>query len=197
MRKLKEFQSVLAENGGAITAAQANKTGVSNERLRLLVKTGQLVRAQFGVYVSGDEFIDKMFIAQLRRPKIVYSHGTALFLHNLTDRDPLSYTVTVPTGYNPSNLQKDGFRVFNIKRDLHRIGLTKQKTIFGNPVWAYDMERTICDCLRSRNQLEPGLCAEALKRYLTRKERNLNSLTQMADLFSVGKLLRTYLEVLL
>ena len=197
MTKLKEFQSVLAENGGAITAAQANKTGVSNERLRLLVKSGQLVRAQFGVYVAGDEFIDKMFIAQLRRPKIVYSHGTALFLNNLTDRDPLSYTVTVPTGYNPSNLQKDGFRVFNIKRDLHRVGLTKQKTIFGNPVWVYDVERTICDCLRNRNQLEPGLCGEALKRYLTRKEKNLNRLTQMADMFSVGKLLRTYLEVLL
>ena len=128
---------------------------------------------------------------------MVYSHGTALFLHHLTDRDPLSYTVTVPTGYNPSNLQKDGFRVFNIKRDLHRIGLTKQKTIYGNPVWVYDMERTICDCLRSRNQLEPGLCSEALKRYLTRKEKNLIDLSQMADIFSVGKLLRTYLEVLL
>ena len=197
MSKLKEFHSVLAENGGAITAAQANKTGVSNERLRLIVKSGQLNRAQFGVYVAADEFIDKMFIAQLRRPKMVYSHGTALFLHHLTDRDPLSYTVTVPTGYNPSNLQKDGFRVFNIKRDLHRIGLTKQKTIYGNPVWVYDMERTICDCLRSRNQLEPGLCSEALKRYLTRKEKNLIDLSQMADIFSVGKLLRTYLEVLL
>lgn len=192
-----ELQSVLKQNGGIVSTAQANEVGVSNERLRLLVKSGDLERVTFGVYMLPDEFADKMYIAQLRRPKIIYSHETALFLHDLTDRDPINYSVTVPTGYNASRLQEDGFTVFMIKRELHEIGVTKITTVFGNPVTAYGLERTICDCLRSRNQLDIEIVTDAMKRYARRKDRNLNTLMQMAKTFKVTKLLRNYLEVLL
>ena len=80
-----QLQSVLKQSGGIVTNAQANEVGVSNERLRLLVHSGDLERVTTGIYVLPDEFNDKMFIVQLRRPKIIYSHETALFLHELTD----------------------------------------------------------------------------------------------------------------
>jgi predicted transcriptional regulator of viral defense system len=189
--------SVLKQNGGMITTAQANDVGVSNERLRLLVHSGDLMRVTTGIYILPDEFVDKMFNVQLRRPKIIYSHETALFLHDLTDRDPISYMVTVPTGYNPTRLKEDGFTVFTIKRELHEIGVTKIETMFGNSVTVYDMERTICDCLRSRNNLDITVVMDAIKRYVKRKDKNLNKLMQMAETFKVTKLLRGYLEVLL
>ena len=192
-----ELQSVLNQNSGIVTTAQANEVGVSNERLRLLVHSGDLERVTTGIYVLPDEFTDKMFIVQLRRPKIIYSHETALFLHELTDRDPISYMVTVPTGYNPTRLREDGFTVFTIKRELHEIGVTKLTTMFGNSVTVYDMERTICDCLRSRNNLDIAVVTDALKRYAKRKDKNLNKLMQMAETFKVTKLLRGYMEVLL
>jgi len=192
-----ELQSVLKQNGGIVTTAQANEAGVSNERLRLLVHSGDLERVTTGIYVLPDEFTDKMFIVQLQRPKIIYSHETALFLHELTDRDPISYMVTVPTGYNPTRLREDGFTVFTIKRELHEIGVTKLTTMFGNSVTVYDLERTICDCLRSRNNLDIAVVTDAIKRYAKRKDKNLNKLMQMAETFKVTKLLRGYMEVLL
>ena len=192
-----ELQSVLKQNGGIVTTAQANDVGVSNERLRLLVHSGDLERVTTGIYVLPDEFTDKMFIVQLRRPKIIYSHETALFLHELTDRDPINYMVTVPTGYNPTRLREDGFTVFTIKRELHEIGVTKLTTMFGNSVRVYDLERTICDCLRSRNNLDIAVVTDAIKRYAKRKDKNLNKLMQMAETFKVTKLLRGYMEVLL
>ena len=192
-----ELQSVLKQNGGIVTTAQANDVGVSNERLRLLVHSGDLERVTTGIYVLPDEFTDKMFIVQLRRPKIIYSHETALFLHELTDRDPINYMVTVPTGYNPTRLREDGFTVFTIKRELHEIGVTKLTTMFGNSVTVYDLERTICDCLRSRNNLDIAVVTDAIKRYAKRKDKNLNKLMQMAETFKVTKLLRGYMEVLL
>ena len=192
-----ELQSVLKQNGGIVTTAQANEVGVSNERLRLLVYSGYLERVTTGIYVLPDEFADKMFIVQLRRPKIIYSHETALFLHELTDRDPINYMVTVPTGYNPTRLREDGFTVFTIKRQLHEIGVTKLTTMFGNSVTVYDLERTICDCLRSRNNLDIAVVTDAIKRYAKRKDKNLNKLMQMAEMFKVTKLLRGYMQVLL
>ena len=191
------LQSILAQNGGTVTTAQANDAGISNERLRLLVKSGVLDRVSFGVYILPDEFVDKMYAVQLRRPKIIYSHETALFLHDLTDRDPVSYTATVPTGYNATRLREDGFKVFTIKRELHKVGVTQLSTMFGHMVVAYGMERTICDCLRSRNQMDIAVVTDAVKRYAKRKEKNLNTLMQMAETFNVTKPLRSYMEVLL
>ncbi len=191
-----ELQSALKQNNGIITTAQANEAGVSNERLRLLVHSGDLERVTTGIYVLPDEFTDRMFIVQLRRPKIIYSHETALFLHELTDRDPINYMVTVPTGYNPTRLREDGFTVFTIKREFHEIGVTKLTTMFGNSVTVYDLERTICDCLRSRNNLDIAVVTDAIKRYAKRKDKNLSKLMQMAETFKVTKLLRSYMEVL-
>lgn len=192
-----KLQEILLQNGGTVTTAQANNVGISNERLRLLVKAGELERVSFGVYILPDEFVDKMYVAQQQKSKIIYSHETALFLHDLTDRDPIRYTVTVPTGYNATRLRDSGFTVFTIKRELHNIGITQSETMFGHTVVTYNLERTVCDCLRSRNQMDIAIVTDAIKRYSKRKDKNLNTLMQMAETFRVTKLLRTYMEVLL
>jgi len=192
-----KLQIFLNESNGVITAAKANQLGTSNERLRLLAKNGELERSAHGVYITPDSFIDRMYIIQLRRPKIVYSHETALFLHDLTDRDPVNYTVTVPTGYNASNLRKDNIYVYTVKKEYHKIDILQIETIFGNMVKVYNLERTICDCLRSRNKIDIAIVNEMFKRYVKRSNKNLNILMQKADMFGITKLLRKYLEVLL
>ncbi|MBS3886689.1 MAG: type IV toxin-antitoxin system AbiEi family antitoxin domain-containing protein, partial [Dethiobacter sp.] len=163
-----ELQILLYQNGGTVTTAQANDAGFSNERLRLLVGSGNLERAGHGVYISPGDIPDKMYIAQLRRPKLIYSHETALFLHDLTDRDPINYTVTVPTGYNANKLREEGFTVFTVKRELHELGTVQMETMFGHTVTAYGLERTICDCIRSRNQMDIAVVTDAVKRYARR-----------------------------
>lgn len=192
-----KLRALLMQKEGTVTTAEANKIGISNERLRLLVKSGELERAAFGVYVLPDEFIDKMYIAQLKRPKIIYSHETALFLHDLTDRDPISYAVTVPAGYNIAQLRKERFTVYSIKRELHDLGVTKLTTMFGYIVIVYGLERTICDCLRSRNRMDISVVTDAVKRYVLRKDKDLYTLMKMAETFGVSKLVRSYMELLL
>jgi predicted transcriptional regulator of viral defense system len=197
MKMPDNLQSMLAQNGGIFTAAQANEMSISNERLRLLVKAGALERVSFGVYASPDELVDRMYAVQLRRPKIIYSHDSALFLHDLTDRDPINYTVTVPTGYNAKRLRDESFTVFTIKRELHDVGISQLQTVFGNTIAAYGLERTICDCLRSRNKMDITIVTDAVKRYSKRKDKNINTLMRMAKLFQIEKPLRSYMEVLL
>jgi len=191
------LQEALRKNGGTIVSAEANALGVSNERLRLLVKSGVLERAAHGVYIAPGDFFDRMHIAQKRRQKMIYSHETALFLHELIDRDPIVYTVTVPSGYNAKAILADGLAVYFVKRELHEMGVTPMQTLFGNTVIAYDLERTMCDCIRSRNQIDIALVTEAVKRYARRHDKNLNTLMKMAEAFHIIKPLRSYLEVLL
>jgi predicted transcriptional regulator of viral defense system len=192
-----ELQNFMLQNGGTATTAQANAVGISNERLRLLANAGELERVAHGVYISPDEFVDKMFVSQLRRSKIIYSHETALFLHGLTDRDPVNYVVTVPSGYSITRLRNEGFIVFMVKPELHKVGTIQSETIFGNTVTTYGLERTICDCIRSRNQMDIAVVTDAMKRYVKRSDKNLNELMRLAEIFHVTKPLRSYLEVLL
>lgn len=192
-----ELQEILQENNGTVTTAQANAIGISNERLRLLVKSGELERAARGIYVLPDEFLDKLHVLQLKRPKMIYSHETALFLHDLTDRDPISYTVTVPTGYNAKAIIEEGVTVYSVKRELHQLGVIQTETMFGNHVTVYNMERTICDCIRSRNQMDVAIVTDAVKRYVRRRDKDLNMLMKMAESFRITKPMRNYMEVLL
>lgn len=192
-----ELKPILTQNGNTITTAEANAAGISNERLRQLVKRGVLEHPTFGVYVLPHDFVDRMYATQQRRPKIIYSHETALFLHDLTDRDPISYSVTVPTGYNTVKLREEGFTVYTIKRDLYTVETTEVETMFGHTVRVYTMERTICDCLRSRSRMDVTLLTDALRRYVRRKDKNLNTLMKMAKTFRVEQPLRHYMEVLL
>ena len=61
----------------------------------------------------------------------------------------------------------------------------------------YDLERTICDLVRSRSHFEFQDFQSALKRYAARKDKDLNRLMAYARLFRVQAVLRRYLEVLL
>ena len=138
-----------------------------------------------------------MYLLHLRCPQAVFSHETALFFHDLTDREPLAYSITVKTGYNPTRLKSEGVQVFTIKAELYEVGLSTAQTPFGHDVPVYDMERTICDVLRSRNHIEMQTFQGALKAYARHSGKDLRTLVRYAKLFRVEKILRQYLEVLL
>ena len=95
------------------------------------------------------------------------------------------------------NLKEEGVQVFTIKVELHEVGLTTLQTPFGHDVPVYDMERTICDLLRSRSRIEKQAIRDALRIYASRRNKNLRTLMRYAELFRVEKILRPYLEVLL
>lgn len=138
-----------------------------------------------------------MYLIHLRYNQAVFSHETALFFHDLTDREPSPYSVTVKRGYNSKNLKDDGIKVYTTKPELHDVGIMTADTSFGYSVTIYDMERTICDLIRSRSNIEIQTLQGALKQYVRRKDKNLRVLMQYAAMFRVEKILRQYLEVLL
>jgi len=65
-----------------------------------------------------------MYMLQCRYKQAIFSHDSALFLHDLTDRVPLQNTVTVKSGYNTENIKKSGAKVYMVKKELYEFGLT-------------------------------------------------------------------------
>ena len=85
----------------------------------------------------------------------------------------------------------------NAKDELINIGKTILKTTQGNPVPAYDMERTVCDIIRSRNRIADETVLSSLKRYAASPKKNLTRLNTYAEAFGMMEAVRRYLEVLL
>lgn len=197
MTRFEQLDLLLKEFGGTIQTFQVINNGISKSVFYAYVKERGLEQAAHGVYVSSDTWTDAMYILHLRCSQAVFSHETALFFHDLTDREPLKYAITVKTGYNPSRLQEDGFQVYTVKKQLYEIGITTMQTSFGHSVLVYDMERTICDLLRSRKNIEIQVLQDALRQYARRKDKNLRMLMKYASMFHVERILRPYLEVLL
>ena len=87
--------------------------------------------------------------------------------------------------------------MYYIKQELFELGKTTLKTPAGNDVPAYDLERTICDAVRSRNKLGTETFLAALKLYAANPKKDLNKLNSYAKQMRVASVLRQYLEVLL
>lgn len=190
-------KQLLQENDGWLTLKEVRNQGISKYEFYKFAEKSGLQRAGQGIYVSDDVWLDSMYLIHLRSAQAVFSHETALFLHDMTDREPPYYSVTVRTGYNPHRLKEDGIKVYTIKKELHELGLSKTKTPFGHTVPVYDIERTLCDILRSRSGIEIQMFQDALKFYAKRKDKNLRTLIQYADALNVSVILRPYMEVLL
>lgn len=197
MTKFEKIDEFIKNQNGIISTAQVIDAGISKSTFYLYVKEKELEKTSHGIYVSKEAWIDTMYVLHLRCEQLIFSHETALFFHDLSDREPLEYAATVRTGYNPSKLRADGLQVYTVKKELHELGKTMMKTSFGHTVPMYDMERTICDLIRNRSNIEIQTFQDALKQYAKRKDKNLRTLMQYAKAFHVDKILRQYLEVLL
>lgn len=197
MTQYEQMDLLLEQNKGMIRTTQVLELGITKTAFYHFVKDRELEQATHGIYVSADAWLDAMYLLHLRVSQMVFSHDTALFFHDLTDREPTEYSVTVKRGYNASGLRAEGIKVYTVKKELIELGLSTAQTPFGHTVPVYDAERTICDLVRSRNNIEIQTLQGALKQYVMSREKNLRKLMQYAAQLRVDKILRQYLEVLL
>lgn len=197
MTQAELIDKLIADNDGMIRTSQVTEAGITKPVFYQYVKENNLEQIAHGVYATSDSWTDVIYLLHLRCKQAVFSHETALFLHDLTDREPTEYEITVKTGYNPSKLKNDGIKVYTVKKEFHEKGIVMMQTSFGNSVPVYSMERTICDIIRNRNNTEMQTLQTALKQYSKRKDKNLRLLMQYAKDFRVERILRQYLEVLL
>ena len=184
-------------NNGIVTTTMVMEAGFSRGNIKYLCDQGYLEKSDRGVYIIPEVWDDEMYNLQNRFKKGIYSHETALFLLDLTDRTPNRYHMTFPTTYNLSNPKQMNIECSQCKKDYYELGVIKKTTPLGNDVFVYNAERTLCDLLRVHHHVDIQLVSEAFKRYMARKNRNIPLLSEYAKVFKVEKKLKPYLEVLL
>lgn len=196
--RIDKLRQIMNGRQGLLLTSDLAHFDIPRTYLSIMEQSGEIERVSRGVYRSANAFIeDELFSFQSRYSSTVFSHETALYLHDLTDRAPLAYSITAPSGYHSQVLNDSGHKIFYVSRDLFDLGIISMNTPHGNKVKATDLERTVCDIVRSRNQIDIQVRNTALKRYAKHKDRNLNLLYSYAKRFRIQAIVREYLEILL
>lgn len=197
MNYFEKLENLIKQNNGIVFTSDLPSLNIPRTYLSKLVSMGRLERVSRGVYVLSGEIEDEMYYTQIKYQKLIYSHETALFIHGLSDRTPFEYSVTVPSSYKIVKSISENNKVYYIKNELHSLGVTTAKTSFGNDIRLYNIERTICDMVRSRNKIDIQIFNDALKRYIKLKSADFNLLGEYAKEFHIDKIIKKYMEVLL
>ena len=197
LAQLERIKKVLEDQHGTLLTSDLKKVNIPRTYLTILEHNGVIERVSRGVYRATNSMEDEMFSFQSRYKSLIYSHETALYIHDLTDRTPLSYSISVPVGYHSINLKETRHKIFYVNRDLFDLGVITMKSPHGNEIRTTNLERTICDVLRSRNQIDIQFVNEALKKYVVHKDRNIDQLYNYASQFRIQRIVRTYIEILL
>ena len=191
------MKTLLDANNGYLCTADVVAKGITRVSLATFVKKFNLNRVSYGVYVLPDIISDDLFVLQTRNKEIVFSHETALYLHYLMDREPFTTHVTVPTGYNGTHLRKAGVSVHQRKAGLFELGKSTLSSHYGNTVSVYDMERTICDIIQSKDNMDIQVFQTALKEYVKSTKKSIPTLMRYARELKLENRVRQYTEVLL
>ena len=194
---LEKLEKLIQKQHGTVLSADLDLYEIPRTYLQMMVAEGKLERVDRGVYVSIDSIEDEMYSMQTKYPKLIYSHETSLYLHGLSDRTPFEYSASVPSGYKVVGSVAERFKIYYIKKELHELGIETVQSSHGNPIKTYNVERTICDLIRSRNRIDVQILNEALKRFVKLKSADLSMLMDYAKKLKIDAVLKNYLEVLL
>ena len=197
MATIDTIEKLIKTHGSIIRTSDVLEAGLSRTTLSKMERDGKLVRVARGQYILPDELPDELFLWQKRKPLLVYSHETALFLHDMAERTPAKHSITLPSNARLSATFPGDLKVYFITPGLLELGIDTLRTKMGHEVRCYNIERTVCDILRSRNKVDDQTVIAAIKNYASLNDKDLVKLGRYSEVFNITKILRQYLEVLL
>lgn len=183
-------------DNGYLTTKDVIEHNIPRIYLSRLVHEHIIERVSRGIYIKSNDIPDDMVILQKKSKNAIYSHMTALYLYGLSNRIPIKYDITVNQGYNGKLQIENNVNLFYIKRDLLELGLISYNLNSGYEIKVYDLERTICDIIKSRNRLDQELVNKAIREYFYSKNKNILKLYEYAKKLGIYDKVRNIFEVL-
>lgn len=189
------IEEIMKMNNGYVTSKELDNFGIHRMYLNTMLRKGLVERVGRGIYIDSKKMEDCYYVFSLSMSNVIYSHMTALYFHGLSIKAPNDkYDITVRKHYNNKNLK--GHNVFYVSEDIFELGLTEVETPMGNKIKVYDIERCICDVIRSMNRMDLEHVKYSVREYIKRKDKNLVKLSKYADKMGIKDEVMDFIEML-
>lgn len=191
-------RAFLAHNG-ILKTSQALALGIAPRTLYAMRDSGLLRQISRGTYQLADQeplsSPDLVSVAK-RIPKAVICLISALYFYDLTSQIPHKIYIALPQQAEKPRLEFPPLHIVWLSDKVYSAGITEQ-FVDGIPVKVYSIEKTIADCFKFRNKIGKDVALEALKEYLKKPDRDIDSLLSFARIDRVESSVFPYLEALL
>lgn len=195
MNYYKRVTAIANENNGIVTNKMLKDRAIPSIYLTRMVRDGKLQRVDRGIYSTQEVMLDEYYLIYQKNKRAIFSFSSALYIHGLTDRIPYQMEITLPSAYNSSHIREDVI-IHKVVKKYYSLGRTIKKTMFGNEVACYDMERTLCDLVRFRDKTDVEIFKKALIGYKKHPERDYLKLRQYAKTMRISKQINDLLDVI-
>ena len=83
------LDDLVHEQNGILRTSDALARGITKSQFYDYVNSAKLEKAAHGIYVSADMLTDELYLLQAQFPRAVFSHEAALYLHDLSEYEPI------------------------------------------------------------------------------------------------------------
>lgn len=173
-----------------------NDVGGASEYMQLnrAVQRGDLMRIRYGVYATPDALLDTMIDVERIVPGGVVCMYSAWAYYGLSSIVPPAFCIAIANKRKVVLPKMLPITLYYWKPENLEFGI-RRENISGHGVRITDLERSVCDAVKYRNKIGLDICAEIIRNYLRKKERNLSRLTEYAKKLRVANVLNNYLEI--
>lgn len=190
------FIKTMNNNNGIITAKEALKQGISRMNLKKMTDLGMIKRLDYGTYVTDKFVYDDFYLFQLKHPNTVFSYNTALYFWGMTERTPSKMDVTTSTN-NSLDYCKNEVNIYRVKKEILNLGKIQTKTSTGKTVNCYNLERTVCDIINNKKNIDIEVANKSIKNAIKSTGFKANLMFEYAKKLKVYDKVETYMEAML
>ena len=184
MTRLDKLMKLVEYKNGYILTRNLSEYNLDNKVLSEAVSKGLLIKQGHGFYTFPDTILDPYLKIQKENSKIIFSNETALHLHNLSDRTPIFYSVSVPRKSNTIK-QDRNIRLYYVDEKYFDIGIVEMNDPFDNSIFVYDIDRTFCDIVKNENKIDRQIFLEGVQNYMGSNKSNKRKALKYAEKLNV------------
>lgn len=197
LRTYEKITELFAQNNGYLCFDDLRKEKITITQMNELVNKGILQRFSRGWYWYQGEGAQKpenyrMIEICKVNPKAVVCADSACYYWGLLKKDPerLSFATR--------RTDRSGMEViFPVSRHYfsdyaYTLDRKEVDTPYGR-FSIYDMDKSVCDCIRFREELGDEVVTEVVAEYTRRQNRQVDRMLAYADQMRVGRIVRNYL----
>ncbi|SKA13002.1 type IV toxin-antitoxin system AbiEi family antitoxin domain-containing protein [Selenihalanaerobacter shriftii] len=195
------IENIFKKNGGYARTKDIINSGIHSHYLYELVEEGIVNKVKTGLYFwdNGDiDYLKNGFVkANEIVPKGVICLLSALSYYEITTYNHFEYYIAIHRkDRKPVLPDYPPIKVLYFSEKQFQIGI-KEVKLNNNVIRIYDLEKTICDCLKFKDRVGMDIVKEVLNEYVKKQDRDIDKLLDYAEEIGVLDIAKTYLEVLI
>jgi len=192
-------KAIFRTHHGILRTGKALGYGIHPKTLYAMRDSGLLETLSRGLYRLKDVPLagsDDLITLARRIPKACICLISALSFHNITTQIPHDVYCAIPRNIHQPCIDYPPVRFFRFSERSYEDGV-EEHTMSGTEVKIYNVEKTLADCFKYRNQIGMDTVLEALHLYRERKPLKVDALLAHARICRVYNIMAPYLESVL